>query len=338
MLKKFDLKWYLRIFLALMFLIILVGGVTRLTRSGLSITEWNVISGVLPPLTETAWLESFELYKKSPESVLINSHFELSDYKKIFFWEWFHRVIARFIFLWAALGGLVLLVRRQISTQLALTLPALVLAQGVIGWLMVRSGLQKAPHVSPYMLSIHFLFALFVTGYAHFYLSSLRPALDVRFKKMDWWLFRGLGLLLFLQVFYGCLVGGLKAGFMYNTYPLMDGQFIPSGAFYLPSFWLNIFENPIVVQWIHRWLGVVLIVYLALIVPRLLKKGTDGNLHLPLYHFLGVIFTQIILGVVVLLLKVEVSFAALHQLCGAMIVVTYLGIYFRLRDSRVLRS
>lgn len=331
MISKFDLKWYLRIFLTLMFLIILVGGVTRLTRSGLSITEWNVVSGILPPLTESAWSESFELYKKSPESILLNSHFDIGAYKKIFFWEWLHRFIARFIFLWAAIGGMILLIQKRISVNLALTLPLLVLSQGVIGWLMVRSGLQKEPHVSPYMLSIHFIFALIVAGYAHFYLSQLRPALPVRFKKLDWRLFQGLGVLLLLQVFYGCLVGGLKAGFMYNTYPFMDGQFLPAGAFYMPQYWMNFFENPIVVQWIHRWLGVVLLTYLMLITPRLLRKGVDQNLHLPIYHFLGIIFTQIILGVIVLLLKVEISFAALHQLCGAMIVITYLGIYFRIK-------
>lgn len=290
-----------------------------------------MLEGVLPPLNEAQWIESFGLYQKTPEYLQVNSHFSLGEYKKIYFWEWFHRLLARVIFLWAFLGGIFLFVKKEAPAKLAFGLPLLVATQGLIGWLMVRSGLQQDPHVSPYMLAMHFILAVGIGAYAHYYLSKLRPPLEVSFSKRDWWQWNLVGVLLLLQIFYGCLVGGLKAGFMYNTYPLMGSQFIPAGSFYMQPWIANLFENPIVTQWIHRWLGVLLAIVLVWVVPRILKRNRNSNLSLPLYHFLGIIIFQILLGIVVLLLKVQISFAALHQLCGAMIAITYLGISFRLK-------
>lgn len=327
-------KWWIRILITLIFAIILVGGVTRLTRSGLSIVEWRPISGAIPPLNEAEWVDSFNLYKKSPEFLKINSHFELGDFKRIYFWEYLHRNLARFIFLWSLIPALTIWKKKWIDIKIAMTMPLLVALQGVVGWFMVKSGLNIEPHVSHYMLALHFFTALSILLFAHFHLSKMRSPLVVQLQKTDKIMFYLLGILLLMQVFYGCLVGGLKAGFMYNTFPLMGGSFYLRGTAYMEPFYLNFFENPTMVQWVHRWLGILAVIFMAYAFYNFIKKSRNVALQTPLLHFLGVMVFQAFLGILTLLHFVPIVLAATHQLIGAMLVVTYAGIIFRLQITK----
>lgn len=319
-------------FIALVLLMISVGGVTRLTRSGLSIVEWKPVVGIIPPLTEADWQSQFELYQQSPEFQQMNSHFELDDYKQIFIWEYLHRLLGRLIFLYVLIPGLILWRQKVIKGNLVVLLSLLVAGQGLVGWLMVKSGLNLKPHVSPYMLALHFFLALVVLGTAYYYLSKMRPALWVEMSKTKWRLLNSLGILFAIQIFFGCLTSGMKAGHIFNTYPLMGGQLFPPGGLNLDPTWINIFENPVTVQWIHRWVGILTLICL-LVTVNVFTHWKRSPLFGPWIHLLGLVTVQIILGILNLIWMVPISLAALHQFIAALIVLGYLNIRFRLNAS-----
>lgn len=333
MLKESSLKkiWLLA-FCVLVILMISVGGVTRLTRSGLSIVEWKPISGIIPPITEQDWQEQFELYKSSPEFNKVNSHFELSDYKNIFMWEYLHRVLGRIIFLFVVLPGFILWRKKIVSGKLVVLLALAVASQGLIGWLMVKSGLNKDPHVSPYMLALHFFSALGVLLIGFYSLSKVRPAIQADLNKSEKRQIKLFGSLLAVQIFYGCLTSGLKAGYGYNTYPLMNGEFFPrDGLFFYPA-WINFFENTAAVQWTHRWIGILVLLSSIALVFRLMKNKTWPSLKKPVLLLLAVVCLQILLGILNIIYVVPISLAAIHQLVAGLLVLAYFNIVFRISD------
>lgn len=317
-------------FCILVLLMISVGGITRLTRSGLSIVEWRPITGIIPPLTEADWQSHFELYKQSPEYNHINSHFELSDYKNIFMWEYLHRVLGRIIFLFVIIPGAVLWRKKMVSGRLVLLLAGLVALQGLIGWLMVKTGLNVKPHVSPYMLALHFFSALSVLVIAYYQLQKMRPQLGAALTAGQQYRYVVFGVLLFFQIFYGCLTSGLKAGVGYNTYPLMNGQFFPDGGLFFYPAWLNFLENPATVQWTHRWLGIITLLSLVSVIASIVKTTMWAHVKKPFFHLLGLIFLQVFLGILNIIYVVPVSLAATHQFVAALIVISYFSILFRL--------
>lgn len=326
-------KLWLLGFVILVLAMISVGGVTRLTRSGLSIVEWRPVTGILPPITEQDWQEQFQLYQNSPEYNQVNSHFELQDYKRIFFWEYFHRLLGRLIFLFVVIPGLILWKRKWISGPLVLLLSFLVAFQGLIGWLMVRSGLNLLPRVSPYMLALHFSLALIVLGTGYFHLTKSRSEIRVEDSKWKRILLKALGFIMIVQIFYGCLTSGLKAGHASNTYPLMGGQFFPPGGLLLQPLWINLFENPITVQWIHRWIGILFFTLTAATFwtftkSPAVKKG-------PFRHMMGVTGVQVILGILNIIWGVPIALAALHQLVAALIFLGFLNLVFRVRFTKL---
>lgn len=330
--KNSNLKsTWLAIFCALVVLMIAVGGVTRLTKSGLSIVEWKPVSGIIPPITESDWQNQFELYKASPEYNQVNSHFGIEEYKNIFMWEYLHRVLGRLLFLFVLIPGIILWRKKVVTGQLVTLLAALIASQGLIGWLMVKSGLKQNPHVSPYMLALHFFSALIVllVGYYHF--CKERPLIDAKLSTMQSKLLNGLGVLLMAQVFWGCITSGMKAGFAFNTYPLMGGDFFPAGGMLLEPQWLNFFENPAAVQWTHRWLGILVFAMLVLTVINLKKSNDWIKLKGPMIHLMGIMGIQIVLGILNILLSVPTWLAIVHQVCGSLLVMTYFGILFRLK-------
>ena len=311
-----------------------VGGITRLTKSGLSIVEWTPISGVIPPLTEQSWQEQFDLYKQTPEYTQVNSHFELSDYKQIFIWEYLHRVLGRIIFLFIVIPGFFLWRKKIISGRVVLELAVLVGIQGLIGWLMVKTGLNTRPHVSPFMLALHFSTAVCVllVGVAQYLKPQAKFQMDMNPKQKG--LFSTFGFLLALQIFYGCLTSGLKAGVGYNTYPLMNGQFFPEdGLFFTPA-WLNFFENPGTVQWTHRWLGITVTLSLLSWVARMWKSPQWKEMQNSILFLVFVIICQVLLGILNILWIVPVPLAAFHQFVAVILVASYFRIFYLLPGSQ----
>lgn len=216
----------------LIFSMVVIGGITRLTGSGLSITEWNVVMGTIPPLNEKEWQIAFEKYQQIPQFHKINSHFEISDFKSIFLWEYLHRLIGRLIGIVFIIPFLWFLFTRQMDKTFirkALFLFALGALQGFLGWFMVKSGLTERTSVSHIRLAVHLLAAFITFGFTFWYaLELVYPVGNQAFKKQHKLLRSILGMLI-IQIVYGAFVAGMHAGKIYNTWPLMDGQIIPSG-------------------------------------------------------------------------------------------------------------
>jgi len=312
-------------------MMIAIGGVTRMTRSGLSIVEWKPISGIIPPLSETEWDEQFQLYRRSPEFQQVNQNFQLSDYKKIFFWEYFHRLWGRLIFLVSFFIGIVLWIRKKVELKIVLTISLLVLLQGVLGWVMVKSGLNKDPMVSPYLLALHFISANIVFLYIYAKLKELQEKVVLpHFQGVAKKVFYGLGVLIFVQIIYGGLVSGFRAGHSFNTWPLMGDDFFPPGGLRLEPWWMNIFENPAAIQWIHRWLAFLIFAFLILF-GRFLKEDKK-QIRGMLMHMHANIGVQIVLGILNIIFAVPILLASLHQVMAVFIIMGYANIYFKVKS------
>ncbi len=302
---------------------IALGGLTRLTRSGLSIVEWKPVTGILPPLNESQWQEQFELYQNSPEYLQINSHFQIEDYKKIFFWEYLHRLFGRIIFIISVVVAIFLWRRQLLKLSHALLLPLVVLSQGLVGWLMVRSGLNSRPHVSQYMLAMHFFTALLLVYLIIWIDDRIRQKTKVILLLKQKLLFLLVGLLLFLQVFWGNLVSGLKAGYYFNSYPLMYGRFFPVDGLNLHPEYLNFFENPATVQWVHRWLAVLLFTMIGVFAFTFLKNKKKTCVERDVYQLFVIALIQLALGVSTLVLSVPMYLAVFHQVVATLLVSQY---------------
>ena len=244
----------------LIFVMVVVGGITRLTESGLSITEWKPITGAIPPLTEAQWLREFELYKRIPEYQQINRGMSLEDFKNIFFWEWAHRQLGRVIGLAALLPLAWFAFKKAIPQGYGWrtgSIFLLVCVQGAIGWWMVASGLTERTDVSHVRLAVHLLTALFIFGFALWTALDLRApgAVPRKIPTLGLWAFAALA----IQLLFGAYVAGLDAGYAFNTWPLMGDSLYPAAAPWLEPFFRNFVDNPITVQFIHRWWAFVVV-------------------------------------------------------------------------------
>ncbi|HXP12930.1 MAG TPA: COX15/CtaA family protein [Stellaceae bacterium] len=311
---------------AMVFVMVALGGVTRLTESGLSITLWQPVTGILPPLNQAQWQDAFAAYKAIPQYQAIHAGMSLADFKTIYFWEWFHR-------LWGRLIGVVFLVpffyflaRRQIPRDLAPSLAVLFVLgalQGVLGWWMVASGLEDRIEVSQYRLAAHLAAAIVI------YLAILWVALDLwrpREQAGPACLKHGadLALLLgFVTLVAGAFVAGLRAGLIDNTFPLIDGHWIPPAWDNLSPWWRNLFENPEAVQFDHRLLAALTwLVALALFLASFFYRSQLPRVAMAAVHSLFTLTSlQAGLGVACLLLAVPLDLALAHQL-GATLVLT----------------
>jgi cytochrome c oxidase assembly protein subunit 15 len=303
-----------------------IGAITRLTESGLSITEWNVVMGTLPPLNHDQWLAEFEKYKASPEFSLKHFWMGVEDFKKIFFWEWLHRLWGRLIGLAFAVPLVIFWIRGRIPRDFKINMVILLLlggAQGYMGWYMVQSGLVDQPSVSHYRLAAHLSLALIV--YAYMLWTGLRlwtasPFVAANSGGPPSSLIRRGGTALFcvtVTIIWGAFVAGLDAGLIYNTFPLMgDGLAPPEMWSYNPPL-LNLFENHASVQFVHRWLGIVtglVVLFYAWSGMRLTSR--------PVFTMLAVwVFVQVGLGISTLLSQVWIPLAVFHQL-GAVILLS----------------
>ena len=311
-------------------LIIIVGGLTRLTDSGLSITEWELFKGILPPTSEEDWVRYFEAYKLIPQYILLNSNMNLEEFKFIFFWEYAHRLLARFIGLFFLIPFLFFIIINLLSKQLLLKLTnifILILIQGSIGWYMVKSGLIENTSVSHYRLSIHLFIAFTIfSSLIWILLNSLKMTKKKFFQfNYNYFSVKLLLILLFLQIILGAFVSGLDAGKIYQTWPLMNGNYFPDDV-ELNSFFN--FDKASTVQFFHRNIA-YLIFFLSIYVGVVIYKKKLFNLYnIFLFYFL-IIIIQIFLGILVLVSGANIYFASMHQISSIFLIVSAINLYYR---------
>ena len=304
---------------------IIVGGATRLTDSGLSITEWQLITGFVPPLNESQWMVAFEKYKQIPEFQIINSDMTLSGFKFIYWWEWGHRFLGRMVGIVFLVPYLLFLWRGYIGGALNRRLIVIFILgglQGALGWYMVASGLVDRVDVSQYRLAAHLGMAFLILAAILWTLQSIAPSRKRNTNSAAVYMAALLAILIFAQILLGALVAGTDAGFTYNTWPLMDGRLIPNGLFVMDPAFVNFFENVLTIQFDHRmaaYLVWILIIYHAVRMTMTQSDGANSAI------FLAIIATlQVALGIWALLAAVPLSLGVLHQ--GGAIILFALAI------------
>jgi len=327
------LPWLVSIAI-LITIMVSIGGITRLTGSGLSITDWKPIMGAIPPLTDLDWQETFAKYQASPQGTQVNHQMALPEFKFIFFWEYFHRLVGRLIGFVSLVPLVYFWARKKISRRLAgrvLIGVALGGLQGALGWFMVKSGLVDLPAVSHFRLAAHLGLALFILAYFVWLIQDFRTgrsAISVenpaRIRSLKTH-FSALRALFILQIAYGAFVAGLKAGFGFNTFPKMAGQWFPGNFWALDPAWINPFENPASVQWIHRTLGWCVLVTAAAFLFRVRRAAVPREIRIWGASLGHMTFVQFLLGVATLVLVVPIPLAVLHQFGAALIVILLTG-------------
>ena len=329
---------------------IALGGITRLTGSGLSITEWDVVTGSLPPMSDAAWQILFEKYKTTPQFQLLNFDFIISNFKFIFFWEWFHRLWARSIGLVFAFGFIYFLVKKYFQPKMVKPLLVLFLLgalQGVIGWIMVASGLEgDAVYVKPTRLALHFIFALGLLCYTYWFALSLtvqpirrNSGNDDASNKISTirnfaWLIL---LILFFQLIYGALMAGHKAANVASTWPSINGEWLPTNLIQGSNFFLNAINNTIWIHFVHRGLAYILLVLIIVWSLRLLKlQGNPFWVRARIAPAI-LVFIQVLLGIFTVLSSVHIIpgvwagfewLAQLHQLVGMLLLLSVINILY----------
>ncbi|WP_266205256.1 COX15/CtaA family protein [Pontibacter kalidii] len=314
---------------------VVIGGITRLTGSGLSIVEWNLISGTLPPLSEEAWATAFEQYKQFPEYQKLNKGMALEGFKQIFWWEYLHRLLGRVMGVVFILPFLYFLFTRQLTQWLfrrLLVILALGMAQGLMGWLMVKSGLVDNPHVSHFRLAAHLSLALALIGAILWTVADLtagkrlhRQHPSAGYKRLSLLVLA----VILVQIILGAFVAGLKAGFSYNTYPLMEGKFLPTHLQGLS--WLEAMENGAAMQFTHRWVAMLVLLAVGLLWQRSRSVELPRVARTLTRTLLLTCLVQVALGIATLLLAVPVSLGVLHQVVAVVLFALAVLLVHRLR-------
>jgi cytochrome c oxidase assembly protein subunit 15 len=307
---------------------IILGGVTRLTGSGLSMVQWEPILGILPPLNPLDWQQAFALYQQFPEYKLQNSTMSLGEFKFIFWFEYAHRLLGRSIAVIFLLPFLFFLLQRKIGVTLAPKLVAMFVLgglQGLMGWYMVKSGLVNLPHVSQYRLTAHLALAIIIYAYMFWAaLDLLNPRvgeISMRANRLCRRLSLTIAVIVFITCLSGGFVAGTRAGFAFNTFPLMNGNLIPPGLFDLTPLWRNFFENIVTIQFDHRVLATLLFLLIPVFWWIARNSFPESHIRFGLNLLLAALALQLTLGISTLLLAVPVALAAAHQ-AGAIILLT----------------
>lgn len=331
------IRLWLVVLFVLVVAMIVVGGLTRLTDSGLSITEWRPLTGAIPPLTEADWQAEFAKYQEIPQFQIQNRWMELEDFKFIYWWEWGHRQLGRVMGLVWAFGFLGFWLTRQIPTGWTgrmLFIGALGGAQGVVGWWMVASGLTGSmTSVASYRLATHLGLAFVILGVIAWYVFLLgrseRDLMQARRQKEVklFSLSTGLMHFAFLQILLGALVAGIDAGRSYTDWPLMGGQIVPPDPFLLSPLWSNFFENPGLVQFIHRICGYLLLAF-AVVAWLRGRRSAHAATRKAFHLAFGALCAQIVLGIVTVLTAAPWEVAILHQLLAVILFVLILRARF----------
>jgi len=324
----------------LVFVMIVVGGITRLTESGLSITEWKPITGAIPPLSEAAWVSEFEKYKQIPEYLEINgpAGMTLDDFKFIYFWEWVHRLLGRLIGLAFALPLAWFAFKRAIPEGYGGRLAALLVLggmQGAIGWWMVSSGLTERTDVSHFRLATHLLTAFVILAALVWTALDMRQVArgQIRPSRLTAFGLIVFGIL-FVQLLFGAYTAGLNAGYVSNTWPLMHGSLVPVGIDWSGGVWTMLNNDHYVIHFIHRWWAWVVVGFLIVLARRV--RGQSRKASIAIHSAYGI---QVLLGIATVMTNVNIHFAVLHQAVGALVVIsTVWGMHLLGRSPAVVGS
>ena len=336
--KNTPVKWWLVSVATMVFLMVFIGGVTRLTDSGLSMVDWRPIMGVIPPLNEASWQKTFEAYQKYPEYKLINSTMTLEGFKKIFFWEWFHRLFGRLIGLAFFLPFVYFLVTKRLSKdQTRKYSIAFILggSQGLLGWYMVKSGLVTNPDVSHFRLAAHLSLAFLIIAYIYWLILELDFNRKDELERNKTKTSIPLAFLFFLvlQIIYGAFVAGLDAGLTHNTFPKMGRSWIPQGLFEFSPYYINFLENPVSIQFVHRYLGYFVFV-LGVFTAVKLFKTSSVQLSRSAIALVIALVLQVVLGVLTLVWYVPIWTASMHQLGACLLLlITTRTLFFSHRTA-----
>ena len=317
--------------LSLIFILIIVGGLTRLTNSGLSIIEWELFKGILPPFNDTDWNLYFNKYKTIPQFKIINYDMNIEEFKTIFYWEYAHRFLARFIGLFFLLPLIFFYFSREIKKKyikICFFIFALILIQGGIGWYMVKSGLVHDITVSHYRLSLHLSMAIIIIS------SIFWLILNIYNKDKNFFIFSQnnlfyqiLLLAIFLQIILGAFVSGLDAGMIYQTWPLMGRSFFPDDIVLNNIFNFFEFNNHSLVQFYHRNLAYFIIILSSFIIFNIFKKKIK-KLYYPIKIFSFILSIQVFFGIITLISGLNIYLASLHQITGVLLVFSALNLYY----------
>ena len=333
--SNYQLKIWMVSLLVMIMLIILVGGLTRLTDSGLSITSWELFIGSLPPLTNNKWLEYFDLYKTIPEYKEQNFNMTLGEFKIIFWWEWAHRQLGRLIGLTVLLPMIYFTFKNGLWVLKEYSIIFfLVCFQGFIGWYMVSSGLVERVDVSHYRLSLHLVTAFIILSivfWKFLKLTNLKIN-EITFKLnfIKFFLF-----LLYLQLVIGAFVSGMDAGKVYNTWPLMGSSYFPDDSRFIEFFNISLFDNPSIVQFIHRNLAYLICFIYLYILYEVFKNG-NSRLKFPILIIGGTLLFQIFLGILTILSGVKIFYASLHQINSILIIISTLYFLYITKNKEII--
>ena len=325
--KRFIEIWLYSMFI-LVFLIVAVGGLTRLTDSGLSITEWELFKGILPPLTDSKWLFYFDEYKKIPEYVEINYNMTLSEFKVIYYWEYGHRILARLIGLFSIIPMIYLFFkfkkeRKNIFKYSVIFI--LICVQGFVGWFMVSSGLIENTDVSHYRLALHLSLALTILSIIFWFIMETIKISPFK-KKFNNSFLNFFFILIILQIVLGAFLAGMDGGLIYNSWPDMNGNFLPNDINNIELFLLSSLDNPSVIQFYHRFTAYLLFISLLFLNYYTYRTKIDFK---PVLILNIAIFVQIVLGIVTLITGVKISYASLHQLGSIFVLTSFLYIKYK---------
>ena len=325
--KRFVEIWLYSMFI-IVFLIVVVGGLTRLTDSGLSITEWELFKGILPPLTDSKWLFYFDEYKKIPEYVEINYNMTLSEFKVIYYWEYGHRILARLIGLFSIIPMIYLFFkfkkeRKNIFKYSVIFI--LICVQGFVGWFMVSSGLIENTDVSHYRLALHLSLALTILSIIFWFIMETIKISPFK-KKFNNSFLNFFFILIILQIVLGAFLAGMDGGLIYNSWPDMNGNFLPNDINNIDLFLYSSLDNPSVVQFYHRFTAYLLFISLLFLNYYTYRARIDFR---PVLILNIAIFVQIILGIVTLITGVKITYASLHQLGSIFVLTSFLYIKYK---------
>ena len=329
--NKLFIYW-LNISLILVFFIIIVGGLTRLTDSGLSITEWELFEGILPPLNQISWENYFEEYKKIPQYKILNFDMSLEEFKVIFYWEYFHRILARIIGLFFLIPLIYFYFSNKIDKKymsVCYLVFILIVFQGIIGWYMVKSGLVNDITVSHYRLSIHLSTAILIVSSIFWLLININFKTKKKFFRFSYnnFPFQILILLIFIQIIIGAFVSGLDAGKIYQTWPKMGANFLPDDLNFNNYKIFIQLDNHSLVQFYHRSFAYVIILYVLYLSVFIYKKKLS-DLYFPLKILLVFTFLQALLGIFTLVSGLNIYLASIHQITSVLLIFSAINLYF----------
>ncbi len=330
--SKFINYWLITL-LSFIGIIVVVGGLTRLTDSGLSITTWDVVSGILPPLTDKQWEQYFNLYKEIPQFYLLNQNMSMSEFKVIYYWEYIHRILGRILGLLFLLPFIYIYFKKILNKKYNFNLFILfllILLQGAVGWYMVKSGLVDNTTVSHYRLAIHLNLAFILFSAIFWYFLNIKfnkNKIFFEFKSNN--IFTKIFIfLVFLQITFGAFTSGLDAGKVYQTWPLMNNYFFPDDLSLSELIFPQILSEPSFVQFIHRKLAYVIFIY-VLIMSFFVFYNKEKYMYNSTYFLLIIIFVQVLLGILTLLSGAYIWIASLHQISTIFLLISSIYFYYK---------